>query len=399
MGDIVLPTAPEPTQEIVAPTPPPEVDYQSLTKQIRRATPKDVQEALKPPQVLKGEDGQPAPAPKPLEGRVEPSATPAPTVKPTENPNRQNYKALEDKKNVAEAERDAARKELEEFRRRSTDLEQTLAKARERDQNVAGVELTLREREQELAELRRQLKIADIRRDPEFVEKYQTGRNFHVERLLELGQTAGVPKEDVQRLIRAGDADRLAEVAAGLSPGNQMKFNAALLEIERLDSQRELELKTAETSWERIQRERQERQMQQVLQQNTQYRSVGHKAVDNIFGAIPFIKDNAELRQKCLSAVDGVAGFGDTSIWTPENMQGSIAMGIVLQDINAKQQAVLEQTQSELKALREEHEKLQKVAKERGLVPSDDDARFAPDGGSAEEDYVPFSQRLKVAGR
>lgn len=394
MGDIVAPTVPEPPMKepLEAKAPKPQDDgYVSVARLIRKgATPEVLESVIDP--APKEEEPKNGAAPI---LKVEPPKL-TPKVEPTASPNRENFKRLEEAKTAAEKERDTLRQEVESFKKRSTDLEQTLAKARERDGNVAGLELTIQKQTQELDEMRREVKAASLQRDPEFREKYETGRNFHADRLIELGQQAGATKEDMQRLVRAGDADRLAEVASSLPPGQQARFMAALTEIERLDSQREQELKNAEGLWERLQREKQEKQRQNVLQQNAGYRQIGHKAVERLFNEIPGIKENEQLRTEALAAVDGVAGFGNSEKWTPENMMGNIALAQIMVPINLAQQTIIQHRDEEITALKEEKERLEATIKSHGF--DDSEPGFGGNGREPEE-YVSLGSRIKVAGR
>ena len=312
---------------------------------------------------------------------------------------RNDWAEFEKVHEATKKEREDFEKKWQEAQKRATDLEQTLVQSRQREQNYAGLELTLREREEALTAAQAELRMADIRRDPEFVERFDNGKKFHVERLVELGSTF-LDKETLAAAIRRGDDDKLSQVREALNPTEMRRWDASLMEIERLDVEREAEVASAEKNWKSRHEKKMADARNQALQQNEEYRKVGHRAIDNIFKAMPFM-DTPELRTKVQTAVDGAAGFGNTAVWTPENLLGTVALAMIQQDLTVAQQGLIETKDKEIADLKAEKERLETTMRSKGLIGSEGGG-FAANGKEVdpwEDPEATIASRVRKVGR
>jgi len=307
--------------------------------------------------------------PRPIVAKPEPKPAEADKLK------REDYKKLEERAKKAESDFAALQSSKGEHEKRIADLEAALAASKSAAGNVDGLKLTLTERDNEIRRLQEELRTADIRRDPEFEAKFEHGLKFHVERMTEIGGTV-VEKTEIERLIRLGDDDKLAEVREALSPGQKVKWDAARLKIEELSTEKEQLLKRSDETWKTLQEQRRQKQLQNARSQGEQTLTIGNGIVQKIFSSIPPIQEDSELRDECKALVRGVSGFEGAEQWTTEKMMESLVMRTVLNKIAMAQNAAIEGLTKEKEEAAEKIKSLEEVLKSRGISVNGDSENY-----------------------
>src|SRR5690606_26465212 len=156
-------------------------------------------------------------------------------------------------------------------------FEATQAKLKEYEEKLASQpkfdpeEFTKKEQQyqQQLAELQKELQAVSLERDPEFNARYEQPRQQLTGMLKEMATSAGVDEKEFQRAL--ADPERLYEIRESLQHRDQVRWDAALLNIEQINIQRNLPLQNKEQTYQQLQQQRENEwktQRQKQLEQN-----------------------------------------------------------------------------------------------------------------------------------
>jgi len=366
-------------------------EYAPLASMLVNLTPKPDGTAREPenkPEVT--------PTPKPASNELPKPVVAKPEVRKPDEIKRENFAALEARAKKAEAEATEIKTAREAAEKRATDLEAALTQARAASGNVEGLKLTLAEREERISKLEEELRAVDIRRDPEFTEKFENGLKFHVERMTELGSTV-LDKAEVQRLIRLGDDEKLAEVREALSAGQKVKWDAARMKIEELSTEKEQLLSRSEETAKALQERRRQKQLEAARSQGQQTLQIGRSIVEDIFSKVAPLADDKELREQCEAVVRGVSGFEGAQEWTTHRMMNELLRATVLGKITSTQDTTIRGLVEERNTLQEKVDSLERVLKEKGLTSSGDLDNYSPPAEKdIYDDDAPIATKLVV---
>lgn len=311
---------------------------------------------------------------------TEPQQTPerpqqAPVLSPKAS---ENFRKLEESKKAAESERDATKAELSGFKtqladkdKRIADLEATMAQQRSASGNVDGLKLTVEEQAQQIRALQQELKAADVKRDPEFVDKYVNGRKFQEDTLADVASLVGAQKEDVHRALRMGDETKLSEIREALTPQQQRRWDVALMERERIDLERERAEKDADKTWEQLQKQRAEGFKAQQVQIASENRRMARSVMGSILEKVPDLKENRTITDQMQEIAEGLSGGKGSEHWPKDKIIESVMMGRVYETACAGMNTRIQELEGKLKTETEERKKVEGILKSRGIPYSD----------------------------
>lgn len=341
-------------------------------------------------------DEKPADAPVlPVEQKV----VAPPDQKPPEQvkPKRTDFERVEQRASAAERERDAAVAERAASQKKIDDMQARLAEYQANSGNTEGLKAAITEKDQKIRQLEEALRSQDLRHDPEFQERFETGLKFHTDRLTEIGSEV-LDKAEVERLIRKGDDERLAEIRESLPIGKRAKWDASIIKIEELSSEKDQLLQRSEETWKKLQDKRRSESIQGLHNQTQQHMGIGMRKIDDIFEKVPTLGEDTELRAECVKVVRAVSGLEGAQEWTPERMMETMIMKQVYGKILQAQDATLKGLTEERDELQKENERINAVLKKKGLSASGDDSEnFTAEPRNGEK-YVPMADRIVGPG-
>lgn len=272
----------------------------------------------------------------------------------------QAKKEQEERANKLQAEYEAAQNKLKEY-------EEKLASQPKFDPE----EFTKKEQEyqQRLQELTSELQAVSLERDPEFVARYEQPRQQLTGMLKDLATSAGIDEKEFNRALN--DPDKLFEIRDSLQPRDQVRWDAALLNIEQVNIQRNLALQNKEQTYQQLQEQRQNQWKSQREQQLQQNLSLSEQVFQNVTEAAAWVKDDPETQAVVRNALRGLAGGEGAEQWTAQEIMKHVAASKLQTPILQKQHAIIESQTSEIEELKKklsEHEEF--IKKQYGSLPS-----------------------------
>lgn len=318
-------TAEAPVQEQQAST----SDYVSLLSGLKVIRPGETAE--KPPeqaaQEFKPTEEKPPEEQKPEipDGEIDPEKPPSQQIKvgatrePKSEKAQENFKTLQESRNQERKAREEAESRLKEWEqkygardREFQELQERLRKASEQPQIPENFQQEFQRQQQLIQELQTNLRAASIERDPEFVAKYQTGRQQQITRLQELAGMVGVSAEDFQRAVKYNDEEKLSDIKDSLPAGQKFQWDAIRTRIAALDIEREEAVQNSSKTWEQLQKAREEQFHQQKQQHVQAMRAIANKVRENYWNQIPILKENPQLAQQVEATLEAVVDKMDT---------------------------------------------------------------------------------------
>lgn len=294
-------------------------------------------------------------------------------------------KTLEEKE-AALAER---MKEIEALR---AEHEALKSKPIELPDDVKGKLSAVEKLEKEFAETRAALRQADLSRDPDFRAKYQNRINSTTKMMVDIASAAGIPKDQIQAAFSNWNVDAFAEWADSMTPGKRLEFQAAMLKTQELYQEQQLELQNAETTYEKLNKERQEyaeTQRKQILESNEK---MAKEVVAEVMGR-GNAKDFADLQQHAEAVAMQVARFE----MPPRDVIHNAVANQLLARVTKSQSEKIEELQKQLDAqaakLKEQEEF---IASRSGAVPRGGEAGKTTQGDVDED--KPIWEQVVVRG-
>lgn len=231
-------------------------------------------------------------------------------------------------------------------------------------------------------------------RDPQFVQKYQTGRQSLINGMFELAKSNGIDEQEAMAAFRAGGS-QLAELAERLPAGVKLDFQGSLLELRNLDRARSAELEESDQQWqERL--KAQEAQAKEAQRVDLETRAHEVKGVLSDFFKIEGLPDDPEFRTEIEKLAKQAAGLEesaepwDNTRWI-KNVVLNQALGRATQELSAKNEALTAQMAEKDKKIAE----LEAFVKEQsGSVIRT--AGNGSIGGGANSDKRPIWEQIKV---
>lgn len=231
-------------------------------------------------------------------------------------------------------------------------------------------------------------------RDPQFVQKYQTGRQSLINSMFDLAKNNGIDEQEAMAAFRAGGA-QLAELAERLPAGVKLDFQGSLLELRNLDRARSAELEESDQQWqERL--KAQEAQAKEAQRIDLETRGNEIKGVLSDFFKIEGLPDDPEFRTEIEKLARQAAGLEqsaepwDNTRWI-KNVVLNQALGRATQELSAKNEALATQLAEKDKKIAE----LESFVKEQsGSVIRTPGG--GPISGGANADKRPIWEQIKV---
>lgn len=321
--------------------------------------------------------------------------------------NTRNWRALNAAKTEIENERNDLRtkfettsKEMEELRAKLTQAEEQLKnRVPEQDFDLQK-QFTEREQQyiQQIEELKTHLRAADITRDPEFVAKYDNGRQSKVALLKQIAGKDFDPADEYQ----------IQEIRDSLDAPRQRKFDAALIQLEQLDLERQEAINNAPKTYEQLQQRRQQQFMEIQKQELGKRLNLRNTVWENLTKTNETLAQDEELRNAVYERLEGLAGGKGAEAWTEENIMGNVAAATILGKLTHVQHQViqgkdqeLETVRKELETVKKEKEELDKFVKSRygGLPSSETPSSSAPTNGMDLDPKRPMYEQIQIRTR
>lgn len=234
--------------------------------------------------------------------------------------------------------------ETEQAQARMKELEEKLSKANPEDFTAKELKY-----QQELDAIRNELKLVALEKDPEFIARFEAPRTHLHATLQEIASTVGTSPEDFQRAFRLNQEEKLYEIREGLQPHMQRKWDAAILQIEQVNLQKELALKDKETLYRDITQKRQQ-EYQQTAQQRLQSQiSMARQLAQEPFQKIQGLPD--EWKSEIESTLVALAGGEGAERYTPESIMREFAASVVQRKVLESQNATLQSREEKIKDL------------------------------------------------
>jgi len=248
-------------------------------------------------------------------------------------------------------------------------METKLAELPQTQEAAAKLQAQIDEREEALKKLgeeytrtREELRAASIQRDPEFIEKFEKGRQFQVEQLRTL---AGASEAEVSRALKDRNYERLIEVREQLPPHQQYRWDAILRKIEEIDLEREQAVQDSDKTWERILENRRQEAVKHHAGLVDSHRAIAAQIINRMREKVDFFREDKELQQQVAAIAEGIAGGKGAEQWTPETIMGTAVALPVLQKVNAMQAKAIEENKVTLDENAKQLAELQKKLEER----------------------------------
>lgn len=231
-------------------------------------------------------------------------------------------------------------------------------------------------------------------RDPQFVQKYQTGRQSLINSMFDLAKNNGIDEQEAMAAFRAGGS-QLAELAERLPAGVKLDFQGSLLELRNLDRARSAELEESDQQWqERLKAQEAQAKEAQRIDRETLGNEV--KGVLSDFFKIEGLPDDPEFRTEIEKLAKQAAGLEasaepwDNTRWI-KNVVLNQALGRATQELSAKNEALTTQLAEKDKKIAE----LESFVKEQsGSVIRTPGG--GPISGGANADKRPIWEQIKV---
>lgn len=269
---------------------------------------------------------------------------------------RENFAKLEDAKKQESEARKAAEDRLKELEKQlKSESEQRDTRIRELETKLSEInpdDFTAKEQryQQELTQLRSRLQMVDLQHEPEFIRKYEEPKQYHQGLMEELAVSSGVAAEDFRKSL--GNPQKMEEIRDSLEPFQQREWDAQMILIRQVESQRKLALKNPDTVYEEINQQRSKQiqeQQGQLLQRNLHLaRTVGNEP----FEKFDFLKERTDLKQQINQTLTALAGGEGADRFTPESIFREITASIVQRDFLSQQAKTIEAKEVEIAELK-----------------------------------------------
>jgi len=342
-------TEAKPAEVVPAPTPaaPTKVDVSAF---LNPKVVKDGEVITSPPAPAKKQDA-PAPA----------ATTPEPAAKPPSD-QEVNFAKLREKAEKAEkraAELDAqyqkALQDYEEYKKNPVPPE-------------VAEKLTAAEKRAQ--ELQKQLRAADLVRDPEFQAKYSKGIESSLKTMGELLIGAGVDAAEVKRAINVWDEDTLDSLAGNLSGGNRRRFDAAFQKAVGLDAERSMELQDSDNTWNELQKQRQAAMEAQQKSYMDSLKSDRNSVISELMEQQAEVLKDEEVRKQTEQLLDRAAGLNGDKMQPKEVLKTLAATHVLahhFKRVDAERTQLKEELEATKKTLAERDEFIKGLS---GSTPS-----------------------------
>jgi hypothetical protein len=322
----------------------------------------------KPPETPKETPQPPAEEPKPETKSDNPFDQVRGNREPKSEKAQENFKKLQEARDQERKNREAAEaraKELEtQFQTREQELQQLrqqLEEAKKQPQIPENFQSEFQKQQQLIQQLQTELRAASIERDPEFVERYQKGKEQQVSRLQEFAGLAGVTPEEFNRALKYGDEDKLAEIKDSLTPGQRYQWDAVRSRIAALDIEREEAVTNSHKTWEQLQKQREEqfhRQREQSVQANL---ALAREIEEDFRAKAPLLNEKPELAQQMQGILTALAGGKGAEQWDPKRIMGSVATIPILVHRIEEQNKLVEEIPTLQKQVEEKDAKIKEL--------------------------------------
>lgn len=305
--------------------------------------------------------------------KPEPVAEPKKATRAPSSPEgKEDFRKLSETAKAAEKKATELESKLSESQKKITEMEAQLAELPQTKEAAAKLQQQIEEREEALQKLnqefqhsREELKAANLQRDPEFVEKFEKGREFHVNQIRDLAATRSVPENDVLRALQGGNEDRLAEIREQLTPGQQRRWDVTLEKLEALEIEKQQELQDSDKAWERLQEGRRKQAMKSRAELYEAHRAMGAEIINGIRESVPFFREDKELQQQVSEIAEAVAGGKGADQWDSKKLIGTAVAVPVLMRVNALQAKKIEEETASREAVEKERDELKKKVEDQ----------------------------------
>lgn len=363
-------------------------------------------EEPKPEEEKKPEELKPEEEPKQPEKPSEPEkpanpdeeAIPQEERKKWSSKTRENFDRLSTEARKAREERDRLQKEHEEARKRLAEYEEKL----KNPVVPEDLQKQLQEREAKLQELQNELRFVNLERDPEFVARFSTDHLTGA--MKELAQSAGVEEAAFQRALRNGNEDQLADIRDSLQPAQQRRWDAALLQMEQVNLQKQQALQNRDRTWAEIQQAREQQWQQQVQMQTKENISLAEQTFQKMVEITPLFQEDEEAKEQARKVAIAMAGGEGADKFTKETILQWGMANVALARAKKLQDEVIEGQQSKITEYEEKMKELESKLKERdefiekrhGGMPSNRPSSSSS-ATRSETSEVPVWDRIVVA--
>lgn len=205
----------------------------------------------------------------------EPEKTPEPVVEKKTDPEpvKEQPKGKDDNMANLRKLREAAEKERDDFRTQLETLKAEFETFKSKPFELPEEHKTkYSQLEQERDTYLKELRVTNLARDPEFVQKYEKGIQSNIETMQKIAKESGVSDADLRSGFGAWSENAFGQWMEEMSPGQKVKFQAAWLQTEQLHNERTQKLQDAEKTYSELMQSREAQakaQYESGLEKNT----------------------------------------------------------------------------------------------------------------------------------
>ncbi len=242
-----------------------------------------------------------APEPEPAKKADEPTKVEDKKPEPPD-PRENNLAELRKMRDEARKQHEEATKALETEK---AERARIAAEYEEFKKQPAPKEVTerLTTLEQQNSKLDQELRASALERSPSFRKEFNDRINANAKSMLDLMTAAGVEPAEATRAITKWDEDYFASASEGMTAPQKIKFQAAWMQAEQIESDRRAALANADTEWKK--REQQQQQEWKVQQeQGLANLKSEQEALFRELGEQEHLKGNPELLKAARESVD-----------------------------------------------------------------------------------------------
>jgi len=301
----------------------------------------------------------------------EPEKKPAEVIKPPEgevkvDPPKVDEKPDPKEHNIAELRkmRDEARKQNEEVAKQleaeKAERARIAAEYEEFKKQPAPKEFLekLTKAEQEKEQIRLELRAASLERDPVFRKEYNDRINANATTMRDLLTASGVDPKEANQMIGTWNEDQFAGALANMTPGQEVKFKAAWMQAEQIESDRRAALANADQEWKKRETAAQEHARLQQ-EQGQKYLKNEQDALFRELAEQEHLKGNAELLKAARESVDASYQMPPKEIMRHVATARLLAEGVKIKD------AEIAKLKSDYEELKKKHDEQAEFIKSR----------------------------------
>lgn len=321
-------------------------------------------------------------APEPPEVKKEESTKIEPPKTEVKKEDAPPVKTEEAKPDPREQNLGELRKMRDEARKRAEELEKAVeAEKAERAKLAAEYEtfkknpvpkefeekLTAAEREKE--QIRLELRAASLERDPQFRKEYNDRINQNAKSMLDIMVASGMESAEATKAISAWNEDTFAAASDSMTAPQRIKFQAAWMQAEQIESERRAALANADAEYKKRETAAQEHARLQQEQQQQWLKGEQESLFKELFTQ-DHLKDNVELQKAAREAVDASYQMPPKEI-----MRQVAAARLLAEGIQIKEKALTE-LQAKYDELKKKHDEAESFIKNQNgstarISPSD----------------------------